>query len=391
MNNSKAISDGLSDMNIETTIVDISCAMIQAELPAPVIFGDWIMKHREFVVVRVTTSSGHHGWAFTLTRDGVVAEQILKTISIVYLGQSPDDRERLFRVASRRSLASHSAGVGLRGLSLVDLAVWDVAAKIQDVSIAGLLGGRNQAMPATAIIGYPPAQMGPVEIEKQVKDLSLSGWKRFKAPVGATPEISAARLRSARRAAPNAWIGCDAAWIYDDVDSAAAFVNSIDDVKLGWFEDVFPPGDAGLVRELRERTPVPIAMGDEQGGIYYPEALILAKAVDVVRIDLTCMGGITGGRLIIDRCLKAGVDFAPHMFAHVHSQVFSALGFPNVPIEWGVPWTGVDPYADSLKQPNIQEGLMLPFEEGPGFGDLVNKEWVLTQEVIDPNGILRLS
>ena len=96
-------------------------------------------------------------------------------------------------------------------------------------------------------------------------------------------------------------------------------------------------------------------MGDEQGGSYYPQALILAKAVDVVRIDLTCMGGITGGRRIVDECLRAGVAFSPHMFAHVHSQVFSGWGFPDVPIEWGVPWTGVDPYADSLAQPTIIE------------------------------------
>ena len=48
--------------------------------------------------------------------------------------------------------------------------------------------------------------------------------------------------------------------------------------------------------ELRARSGgTPIAMGDEQGGSYYPEALLLRQAVDVVRIDLTCMGGITGG------------------------------------------------------------------------------------------------
>ena len=94
-------------------------------------------------------------------RDGAVAEQIRKAIAPVYLGEDPADRERLFRVASRRSLASHSAGIGLRALSIVDLAVWDVAARIADTSIAGLLGGRNQAMPAVAIIGYHSARWVP--------------------------------------------------------------------------------------------------------------------------------------------------------------------------------------------------------------------------------------
>ena len=118
----------------------------------------------------------------------------------------------------------------------------------------------------------------------------------------------------------------DAAWVYDDVDAAADFVNSVPDVGLGWFEDVFPPGDAGKLRALRDRTATPIAQGDEQGGSYYPEALILAGAVDVVRLDLTCMGGITRGRAIIDQVLDAGLAFAPHMFPHVHGQVLAALG-----------------------------------------------------------------
>jgi L-alanine-DL-glutamate epimerase-like enolase superfamily enzyme len=369
-------------------ITDVRVATIQGALPAPVVFGDWIMHHREYVVVCVATTTGHQGWAFTLTRDGAVAEQIRKAIAPVYVGQDPADREHLFRVAERRSLASHSAGIGLRALSVVDLALWDVAAKIADISIAGLLGGRNEPMPAAAIIGYPPGQMGPEETGKQTAELYEAGWRRFKAPVAATAELSAGRLRAARANAPDAWIGCDAAWIYDDVDTAASFVESIGDVGLGWFEDVFPPGDAGLVRQLRERVSVPIAMGDEQGGSYYPEALLRADAVDVVRIDLTCMGGITGGRRVIERCLRAGVEFAPHMFAHVHSQVFSALGFPGVPIEWGVPWTGVDPYADSLVQPVIVDGRMAPLPEEPGFGSLLDIEWASAQTHDDPHHLL---
>jgi L-alanine-DL-glutamate epimerase-like enolase superfamily enzyme len=243
-------------------------------------------------------------------------------------------------------------------------------------------------MPATAIIGYPPGTMGPEETGAQTAMLYGEGWRRFKAPIAATPERSAGRLRAARAAAPDAWLAMDAAWVYDDVDTAAEFIESIPDVGLAWFEDVFPPGDAAILRRLRDRIDVPIAQGDEQGGIYYPEALIAARAVDVIRVDLTCMGGITGGRRVIDRCVRAGVEFAPHMFAHVHSQVFSALGFTDVPVEWGVPWTGVDPYADSLAQPVIDGGKMAPLPEEPGFGKLLDLDWATSQPCDDPDRIL---
>lgn len=372
-----------------TSIVAVDVMTIQAQLPAPVIFGEWIMHTREFALVRVRTKNGIDGYAYTLTRDGAVAEQIRKTIARVYVGTDVAARERTFTVAWRRSLASHAAGIGLRALSIVDLACWDAAAKLADRSIADLLGGQNQPMPATAIIGYPPGTMGPGETGAQTAELYAAGWRRFKAPIAATPERSAARLRAARAAAPDAWLGMDAAWVYDDVDTAAAFIESIPDVELAWFEDVFPPGDAAQLRALRDRIDVPIAMGDEQGGSYYPQALIAAGAADVIRVDLTCMGGITRGRRVIDEVLAAGLAFAPHMFPHVHSQVLAGLGFDDVPIEWGIPFTGVHPIDDPLPQPTILAGgRMAPLPEAPGFGHLVDRDWVRSQPHDDPAGIL---
>jgi L-alanine-DL-glutamate epimerase-like enolase superfamily enzyme len=372
-----------------SAIADISVATIQGQLPAPVIFGDWVMNHREFVVVRLRTQSGHEGWSFTLTRDGACAEQIRKSIAPVYIGTDIADREKTFKTAKGRTYGSHSAGVGLRALSQVDLAAWDVAARMADKSIAEFLGGKTAPMPATAIIGYPPALMNPQKIGEQVKGLYAEGWRRFKAPMGVTLEESEARLRAARRNAPDAWLGTDLVWMFSDVDSAADYANRIGDLNMGCIEDIFPPGNARKLAELRKRVPMPIWQGDEQGGSYYPEALIMAGSVDRVRVDLTCMGGITGGRAIIDECLAAGVDFGPHMFAHVHSQVFSAWGFSDKPVEWGVPWSGVDPYADSLVQPEIiAGGLMKPLPSKPGFGDMLNREWALSQPHQDPDHIL---
>lgn len=371
------------------TVVDVAVATVAGQLPAPVTFGSWVMRDREFVVVRVRSSSGHEGWAFTLSRDGAVAEQLRRSIAPTYVGSDVGELTSTFRTAWRRNLASHASGVGLRALSIMDLAMWDLAAVTADQSIAEFLGGTAVSMPATAIVGYPPAELDGARIGAQVTQLADAGWRRFKAPMAATPEASAERLAAVRAACPLAWVGCDAAWMFDDVDAAVEFAELVAPVQLGWFEDVFPPGDAGQLAELRRRVQVPIAMGDEQGGSYYPEALLLADAVDVVRVDLTCMGGITGGRSVVDRCLRAGVDVAPHMFGHVHSQVFSAWGFQDAPIEWGVPWTGVDPYADSLGLPRIEpgSGRMQPLDRVPGFGALVNLEWINTQPHHDPDGL----
>ena len=205
------------------------------------------------------------------------------------------------------------------------------------------------------------------------------------------PKRQGTRLSAARSTSPDGWLGCDAAWVFRSAAEAVPFANVSHDLGLGWLEDIFPPGDVDSLLELRTLSPVPLAMGNEQGGSYYPQALIDLNAVDVVRIDLTYMGGISGGRSIVDRCVRAVMTFAPHMFAHVHSQVFSAWGFPDVPIEWGVQWTGVDPYADSLAQPLIVNGRMAPLESLASFGSLVNLDWIGTQECIDPDDLFAIS
>jgi hypothetical protein len=49
----------------------------------------------------------------------------------------------------------------------------------------------------------------------------------------------------------------------------------------------------------------------------------------------------------------------------------------------------VDPYADSLAPPVLLgDGRMAPLEESAGFGTLVNREWLATQSLDDPDRII---
>lgn len=372
-------------------IAELSVLTLRAPLPEVINFGDWVMRHREFALVRLRSTSGAEGFGFTLTREAPIAAAIRQAVAHHYIGASIGSVEEIATVFHRcqgSNLASLASGSGLRALSIVDLAAHDLLAKASGISIARLLGGTLSSLPATAIIGYPPATMGPDEVRAQVESLRAAGWRRFKIPIALPLEYGVARLLAAREAAgADAWLGMDAAWVFRTVEDALAFLDQVGEAGLAWFEDVFPPGDATLVAALRESTDVPIAMGDEQGGSYYPEALLARSAVDVVRIDLTCMGGITCARTLIEACDRAGTAYAPHMFAHVHSQVFGALGC-DVPIEWGVPWTGVDQYSDSLDPPVLRDGRMEAPQEAAGFGKLVNPEWIAEQEVDDPDHLL---
>ncbi|HEU4704052.1 MAG TPA: enolase C-terminal domain-like protein [Conexibacter sp.] len=368
-------------------ITSVEVATIRSPLPVTINFGPWVMRHREFALCRIEADDGRVGTAFVYTRDGPLAEFVRLNIAKQYVGQPYHDPEALHWRAAWSNNAVLASGLGLRALSLVDLAAWDLAARAEGKSIVAYLGGEPRPLPATAIIGYPP-QLTPDEVAEQVSTLYAAGWRRFKQPIAATLDETRARLRAAREAmGPDCWLGMDCNWVFKSAQEAIDFARTIHDVDLGWMEDIVPPGNARMVAEIRKGAGLPVAMGDEQGGSYHPESLLAHEAVDVARVDVSTNGGITRLRGILEQIETAGAQFAPHMFAHVHSRVFAALGH-DVPIEWGVPGSGVDQFADSLPQPVIRDGLMEPLADEPGLGPQANPAWIAEQIVDDPDGVV---
>jgi L-alanine-DL-glutamate epimerase-like enolase superfamily enzyme len=73
------------------------------------------------------------------------------------VGQPLDDPESLLFAALWSNNAVHAAGIGMRALSVVDIAAWDLAAKSAGQGMAAFLGGERQSMPVTGIVGYPPS------------------------------------------------------------------------------------------------------------------------------------------------------------------------------------------------------------------------------------------
>ena len=365
----------------------VRVATILHVLEVPIVFGTWIMRHREFALVRIDAESGLQGFAYGLTRDGPLAALIQRTLAPAYIGREVTDPATSFHAALWTNNAVHAAGLGMRALSIVDLAAWDLAAKAAGQDIATYLGGERRPMLATGIVGYPPS-ISPQATVDQIAGLWAAGWRRFKLPIAPSPDASIARLRAAREAFPDAWLGIDNNFYSKTAADAIEFGQRLDGLGLGWFEDIVPPGDAAVVAEIRAGIDTPVAMGDEQGGSYHPQALLAFDAVDVLRVDATTNGGLTRLRDIVATATAKGVPVAPHMFPHVHSQVLSALGQTDAPIEWGIPHTGVHPMDDSLAQPVVREGRMDPLPASPGLGTLVDPAWIARQQVTDPHGLL---
>lgn len=367
-------------------VMRIRTVTVKCELNTPILYGNWVMRHREFALIRIDADNGASGFAYCLTRDGPIREIVERSIAPIYVGADASTPRAVFYAALWANHAVHAAGIGMRALSVVDIAAWDLAARTAQKSIVEYLGGLARPLPATAIVGYPPT-MGPDEIAKQVSGLIAQGWRRFKVAISPTVEESVERLEAVRSIAPDAWVGFDVNMVFRTPEEVLEFEQRVENLHLGWIEDILPPGDAGAVAAVRRSSHTPIAVGDEQGGSYYPEALLLANAVDVLRVDATTDGGVTRLADVIAAARKRGVSVAPHMFPHVHSRLCAGWGI-DAPVEWGVPGTGVHPMDEGLESPVVNDGLMQPLADALGFGTLVNPKWIDEQSYDDPDGAL---
>jgi len=371
----------------QLTVRRVRCATVRHELDIPLQFNRWRITHREFAIVRVDTEEGASGFSYGLTRDGPVASIVRRNVAPVYEGRNINDPFQAFLECRLANHATLSAGVGMRALSLVDIAVWDALARTRELGIARLLGGSPKPHFATSIIGYPPT-MSPAAVHDEVSGLVAQGWSRFKAPIASTPQLTEQRLTAARAAAGDGWVGLDGNYSLGTVDLAVDLEQNLRHLGLGWIEDPLPQGDAAALAEMRRRVVTPIAVGDDQGGSYHPEALLRASAIDVLRVDATSSGGVSGMIRIVDDAKAAGIPIAPHMFPHFHTRILDGLNVEEYPAEWGIPGAGVHPMDDSLEQPEMSGGVMAPLPEDPGFGRIVNPAWLSKQEVNDDEEML---
>jgi L-alanine-DL-glutamate epimerase-like enolase superfamily enzyme len=230
----------------EARIASVQVATIRAPLPEVIRFGPWVMEHREFVLCRVEATTGAVGHAFVYTRDGPIAAFVDRNIAPLYVGESLGDPAEIHWRVAWSNNAILASGLGLRALSLVDLAVWDLHARLQKTSVTRLLGGEPRAMPATAIIGYPPT-LSADQVRAQVDGLLDAGWRRFTQPIAATPEATRQRLEAARATmGTDCWLGMDCNWVFKTAQEAIEFSERIRQFELDWIEDVVPAGDPAI-------------------------------------------------------------------------------------------------------------------------------------------------
>lgn len=185
------------------------------------------------------------------------------------------------------------AGLCATAISAVDTALWDLKARILNVSLLDLLGAARDSVEIYGSGGFTSYDNS--RLVEQLSHWVEQGIGKVKMKIGAAPHDDVQRVIAARRSIGAAQLFVDANGAFD-VKQALDFAERTRDCEIEWFEEPVSSDDLAGLRFVRERVPATmnVAAGEYGYDEQYFRRMLEAEAVDVLQADATRCCGISG-------------------------------------------------------------------------------------------------
>ena len=241
------------------------------------------------LVVELEASDGTIGFAVT-TGGELGAFIVEKHLARFLEGRPVTEIEKIWDQMFNATLFYGRKGVVINTISGVDLALWDLLAKLRGEPVHALLGGpvRDElqfyatgARPDLAqqmgfIGGKMPLHHGPAEgeegLQKNIAEL--------------------AEMR--RRVGPDFWLMLDC-WMSLDLNYATRLAHAAKEHGLKWIEEALPPDDYWGYAALKKAAPpgMMVTTGEHEATRWGFRLLLEMGCADILQPDVGWCGGLT--------------------------------------------------------------------------------------------------
>ncbi|HJV83871.1 MAG TPA: enolase C-terminal domain-like protein [Noviherbaspirillum sp.] len=256
-------------------------------------------------------------------------------------------------------------GICSMAISAVDNALWDLKAKLLNVSLAALLGATRQAIPVYGSGGFTSYSLD--RLREQLGGWAASGMRMVKMKIGREPEQDLARVKAARDAIGDAQLFVDANGAYTR-KQALFFAQQFAQYGVAWFEEPVSSDDLEGLYLLRERGPggMAISAGEYGYDLPYFRRMLETQAVDVLQADATRCAGITGFLGAAALCEAFGIPLSSHCAPALHLPLCCAAR-PAVHLEYFYDHARIEQMLfDGAAVPD--NGKLMPDLGRPGLG-----------------------
>jgi L-alanine-DL-glutamate epimerase-like enolase superfamily enzyme len=288
----------------------------------------------EIVGVIIDTDESISGTGYTITvgHGGRVIRSVLDTLYCNDLiGKDPHNVKEIWNeLYFGKAHWIGRAGATTMAQAAVDIALWDIVAKAAEKPLWQILGGaRSQDIPIyNTNAGW--LNFSVEQLRDEALQLIDEGYTALKMKVGrATVAEDCARVAAVRNAiGDHVSLMVDANQRWDALHAAQA-ARAFEQFQLGWLEEPLHPDDVQAHRMLKQKTSLPIALGEHVYSSMAFRDFIATAAVDVVQVDVCRVGGITPWLEVAALANAHGLRVCPHAgdLMQVHQHLVKAI--PN--------------------------------------------------------------
>ncbi|GGZ02668.1 enolase C-terminal domain-like protein [Streptomyces poonensis] len=226
-------------------------------------------------------------------------------------------------------------GIAAGAVSAVDIALWDLKARLLGLPLVRLLGPARDEVAVYGSGGF--TTYDDDRLEQQLRGWTGQGIDRVKIKIGESwgrrEARDLARARLARRV-----VG-DAAELYVDANGgytrkqAVRVAAALADLGVTWLEEPVSSDDLDGLREVREAVTADVAAGEYGYQLPYFARMAASGAVDCLQADVTRCGGVTVWLRAAAVAEGLGLHISGHCAPHLHAHAAAAV--PNTRhLEW---------------------------------------------------------
>ena len=335
---------------------------------------------RNYLFVRLTTDTGITGIgeATLEWQERAVEVLVNEWVASRIIGKDPFDIEQVVGDMIRDQYQGGSTV--MTAISAAEIAMWDIIGKATGQPVYRLIGGCAKRELHAYANGWYGGCETPADFAARASQVAARGYGAMKFDPFATAwkqldrneEEHAVAVVEAVAGA----IGPDVGMMIEihgrlGVSDAVRFIDRLNGKRILWCEEPVAPESVELLREVKERTRLPISSGERLYTLADFARLINLRAVDVVQMDVAHCGGITMAKKIAAMAAAQDVGISPH--SSVGPVAFAAAlhvawSTPNMLMLESFGEFDVDWRSDLVSGWNPLKDGRLALPEAPGLG-----------------------
>ncbi|MFM2480737.1 mandelate racemase/muconate lactonizing enzyme family protein [Celerinatantimonas sp. YJH-8] len=318
------------------------------------------------LLVKIETEQGLIGWgeSFGHLINPVTFSALKKVVAPFFINQSFSTVDELKSLIHQAEKSLH--GFGRTGpiryaISAIDIALWDLLSKANQLPLWKFLGGTRQKIELyPSLVNYGDNIQG---LNKTLQQVIEAGYREIK-----VHETKISTIKLIREILPDdVDLSVDLNCIWN-IDEASVHFDELKDLHLKWIEEpLWSPDNLAGLSKLREKG-IPIAAGENANGEIDFLNFQKYHAVDIFQPSVTKIGGITAILHLLDLAKESEIQIIPHCFYYGAGMLATAhiISMLNEDIKLEVPFikfkSNVHPILNYKKEINLTDVPGLGFD-----------------------------